>query len=114
MFDKFLEDLTNEPNNWILRNIFADWAEENKLYSLHACLQWMITNNKRPYIGNNKSGSWFNTETIASDLGDPESDIPSELYIALEGGDTKANHKNYKNYSEAEKSLYNAWSKIYG
>lgn len=109
ILDKFLEDLCNDPNNWTLRGVIADWAEDNGISELAQCLRWMITNKKRPYHGENNRATWFNAETISQGLGDNSSDIPAILYNALEGGKERANHKTFSPRKEAETAFYAAW-----
>jgi hypothetical protein len=76
----------------------------------------MGQNTKRPYIKPDSSpgGVWFNAATVAENLGDCESDLPENLFKALEGGKEVANHKVYPSVKEAEESFYAAWKKCGG
>src|SRR5262249_10285836 len=48
---------------WKLRNLLADWFEDNNHHEEAACLRWMLENKKRPYHGSSPSASWFNEDT---------------------------------------------------
>jgi len=109
--EQLLADLCSAPENWELRGVLADWCEDNDLSEQAACLRWMIRHHKRPYHGTQQRATWFNADTIAPGLGDPESDLPGELFRLLEGGKEIANHKSYDTLREAEESLLAAWSK---
>ncbi len=103
--DQFLSDLEKAPECWQTRGVFADWAEDNGLMDLAACLRWMVKNQKRPY----KKNVWFNADTIANDLGDPMSDVPGAIYKLLSGAKEIANHKTYPTAKEAEENFQVAW-----
>lgn len=109
MIDAFLDDLSRTPDDWSLRGVFADWCEDNRQADTAACLRWMVAHHKRPYHGSSGRGTWFNADTIAPDLGDPESDIPGPLFDQLPGGKPVANHKAYPSFREAEVAFHQAW-----
>jgi len=111
VYDKFLEDLAANPSDTHTRGVMADWAEDNDRPLLAECLRWMVKNDKRPYSGSSGGGTWFNKETIADGLGDPESDLPAEIYSKLEGGNEVANHKSFPNLRAAEEAMHAAWVK---
>jgi hypothetical protein len=71
----FLEDLGQDPANWAVRSVMADWCEDNGLPAWAACLRWMTRQHKRPYSGSSGMFTWFNADTIDPNLGDPESDL---------------------------------------
>ena len=111
ILDQLLKDLSGSPDDWSLRGVIADWAEDNNRPQLAECLRWMIRQNKRPYHGSSGGGTWFNEDTIAEGLGDPESDIPAEVFTRLEGGNEVANHKTFATLRAAEESFQEAWVK---
>lgn len=109
--DQFLTELTETPDDWTLRCIFADWCDDNNQPEVAACLKWMIDRRKRPYRGSHGRATWFNADTITSGLGDPESDIPGAIYDQLRGGQIVANHQAFASLREAEEAFYDAWQK---
>jgi hypothetical protein len=111
ILDQLLKDLSGAPDDWSLRGVIADWAEDNNRPQLAECLRWMIRQHKRPYHGSSGGGTWFNEDTIAEGLGDPESDIPGEVFTRLEGGNEVANHKTFPTLRAAEESFQEAWEK---
>jgi hypothetical protein len=111
ILDQFLADLAKQPEDWSLRGVIADWAEDNNRPQLAECLRWMAGKRKRPYQGSAGSWAWFNAETIADGLGDPESDIPSAVFAMMEGGDEIANHRSFATFRAAEESFQQAWVK---
>jgi hypothetical protein len=111
ILDQFLNDLAGAPEDWALRGVLADWAEDNNRPQLAECLRWMIRRQKRPYHGSSGGGTWFNAETIAEGLGDPESDIPAAVFTLLEGGNEVANHKSFATLRAAEEAFQAAWVK---
>jgi hypothetical protein len=111
ILEQFLEDLAKAPEDWKLRGVVADWAEDNHRPELAECLRWMIRKRKRPYPGATGRATWFNAETVAPDLGDPESDIPSAVFVLLEGGQEIAHHKAFPSSRAAEESFQDAWAK---
>jgi hypothetical protein len=114
ILDQFMKDLAGAPEDWSLRGVIADWAEDNNRPQLAECLRWMIRQHKRPYHGSSGGGTWFNEDTIAEGLGDPESDIPAEVFTRLEGGNEVANHKTFLTLRAAEESFQEAWLKARG
>ena len=108
--EQLLEDLCREPEDWKLRGVLADWYDDNDQADPAACLRWMIRHKKRPYHGARQGATWFNANTVAPGLGDPESDIPEELFRLLEGGKEVANHKSFPSLREAEEALLSAWA----
>jgi uncharacterized protein (TIGR02996 family) len=113
ILDQFLNDLAGAPEDWTLRGVLADWADDNSQPQLAECLRWMIRCQKRPYPDKSGRGTWFNAETIRKDLdlGDPESDIPAALFTQLEGGDEVKNHRLFKTLRAAEEAFQAAWVK---
>jgi hypothetical protein len=111
ILEQFLNDLGTTPEDWNLRGVVADWAEDNNRPELAECLRWMIRQRKRPYHGASATGTWFNAETVSEGLGDPESDIPAAVYRSLEGGKEVANHKSFPSLRAAEESFQAAWAK---
>jgi hypothetical protein len=111
ILDQFLNDLAGTPEDWALRGVLADWAEDNSRPQLAECLRWMIRRQKRHYHGSSGGGTWFNAETIAEGLGDPESDIPAAVFTQLEGGNEVANHKSFSTLRAAEEAFQAAWVK---
>jgi hypothetical protein len=109
ILDSFLDDLSATPEDWSLRGVVADWAEDNNQPRLAESLRWMIREQKRPYHGSSGGGTWFNADTIAEGLGDPESDLPAVLFSRLEGGKQIANHKSFPTLRAAEESFLTAW-----
>ena len=107
----FLDDLCATPEDWALRGVVADWAEDNDQPRLAEALRWMIRHQKRPYLDSTGTGTWFNAETVSPGLGDPEADIPEEVYTHLDGGKKTANHKKFPSMREAEESFLRAWAK---
>ncbi len=108
---QFVEGLAESPDDWALRNVFADWCAENDRQGVAACLLWMVRRKKRPYRGSGGRGTWFNADTISPGLGDPESDIPAAVFGLLEGGQAVANHKAYSTLAKAEEAFYAAWQR---
>jgi uncharacterized protein (TIGR02996 family) len=111
ILDQFLNDVAATPEDWSLRGVLADWAEDNNRPQLAECLRWMIRRHKRPYHGSSGGGTWFNADTIAQGLGDPESDIPAAVFMLLEGGNEVANHKSFTTLRAAEEAFQLAWVK---
>jgi uncharacterized protein (TIGR02996 family) len=109
--EQLLDDLCRAPEDWKLRGVLADWFEDNNQTEAAACLRWMIRNQKRPYHGANRGATWFNADTVAPGLGDPESDIPGDLFKLLEGGKEVANHKSFTALRDAEESILAAWAR---
>jgi uncharacterized protein (TIGR02996 family) len=109
--DELMEDLCRAPADWKMRGVLADWYEDNDQPEQAACLRWMIQHHKRPYHGAHRGATWFNADTIGQGLGDPESDIPGEVFRLLEGGKEVANHKSFTAVREAEEAILAAWSK---
>jgi hypothetical protein len=109
--DQLLDDLSHSPDNWRLRGVLADWCEDADQPGPAVCLRWMIRNRKRPHPGFHKGATWFNADTVAPDLGDPESDLPGELFARLEGGKEIAHYKVFPSLRAAEEALLAAWSK---
>src|SRR5262249_35900394 len=109
--DQLLDDLCRKPEDWKLRNVLADWYEDNNHPEEAACLRWMLENKKRPYHGSSPSASWFNADTVSPGLGDPESDVPGALFELLEGGKQTANHKTFADLKSAEEAFVAAWLK---
>src|ERR1700733_14826577 len=93
--NQFLEDLGRVPDDWKLRGGIADWAEDNNQAELAAGLRWVVRQQKRPYHGAAGGATWFNAETVAEGLGDPESDIPQAVYKLLDEGREGANQKAF-------------------
>jgi hypothetical protein len=110
ILDQFLQDLADKPDDWNLRGVVADWAEDNNRPDLAECLRWMIKHNKRPYPSSSGGATWFNAETISTGLGDPESDIPAALFGLLQGGQEVAHHKSFPSLRAAEESFQAAWT----
>ncbi len=112
MFDKFVEDMNEDSDNWKLRSVIADWFEDNNQLAKAECFRWSVLNNKRPCRnGGSKPAAtyaWFNKDTISAGMTDPESDIPGKLYDCLPGKST-ANHKSYDTLREAEEALIEAY-----
>jgi hypothetical protein len=111
VLDYVLSSLDLTPEDYDLRNVLADYAEDNGEGSLAKALRFEAKYRKRPYIGDS-GASWFNADTISSGIGDPESDIPGPVYEALEGGTKVANHKKYKSKKEAEEAFLLAFAKL--
>ena len=111
ILDHFLEDLGSEPEDWKLRGLVADWAEDNNRPVLAECLRWMVQEKKRPYHGAAGDGTWFNAETVSPHLGDPESDIPAPVYVQLRGGQEVAHHTAFPTLRAAEEAFQAAWEK---
>jgi hypothetical protein len=110
ILDQFLEDMARAPEDWNLRGVVADWAEDNQRPDLAECLRWMVRAHKRPYHGASGGATWFNAETVAEGLGDPESDIPAVLFKLLEDGKEVANHKSFPSLRAAEEAFQAAWA----
>ena len=106
-------DVEKNPDDWVVRSIFADWCEDNGRGEAE-CVRWLVDNRKRPYLmpGTGTTATWFNARAVEPGLGDPESDIPEELYKALSGGEEQANHRTFRSLKEAEKALWDAWVRI--
>jgi hypothetical protein len=105
------DDEATVANARKLRNVLADWFEDNNHRDEAECLRWMIENQKRPYHGSNPQASWFNADTVSAGLGDPESDIPGPLYQHLEGGKVTANHQTFDTIKAAEEAFIAAFVK---
>jgi uncharacterized protein (TIGR02996 family) len=108
--DQLLADLCRAPEDWKLRGVLADWCEDNDHAEAAACLRWMIRHQKRPYHGAPRGATWFNADTISPGLGDPQSDLPGELFERLEGGKEVAHHKSFTTVRDAEESILAAWA----
>lgn len=106
---QLLTEVAADPEDWKLREVLADWFEDNSRPVCAECLRWMVRNKKRPYLGSADRASWFNAETIRSGLGDPASDIPGEVFKRLEGGKQIANHKKFESTRDAEEAFHKAW-----
>jgi hypothetical protein len=104
------ERLAAEKKSATLRSMLADWCEDHHRHPEAECLRWAVKNGKRCYSDGGQ-GAWFNAKTIAPGMGDPESDLPEELYKQLEGGATTANHMNFESAELAERKLLSAWAK---
>jgi len=111
MHDQFLADLLRTPDDRTLRRVYADWCEDNDLMDFAECLRWMASANKRPQRGSTGTGTWFNADTIASGLGDEESDLPGGLFRWIEGGNEYANHRAFASLPDAERAVLAAWVK---
>ena len=111
LHEQFLADLLRTPDDRTLRRVYADWCEDNDLPECAECLRWMASANKRPLRGSTGGGTWFDGDTIASGLGDEESDLPDALYRCVQGGGEFCNHRTFDSLSEAERALQAAWAK---
>jgi uncharacterized protein (TIGR02996 family) len=107
--DQLLQDIADHPDDWSLRAIAADWAEDHGETNLAECLRWMIRHRKRPYRSARNLACWFDADRIDPGLGDPESDIPGQLFELLPFGEQQANHRIFINVRQAEEALYRAW-----
>lgn len=124
VFDQLLKDVceavraccienappTAQTTQKALRNVLADWCQDENLAVECECLNWMSRTGKRPYT-TDKSAAWFNSATVAPGLGDLDSDVPGEVYKRLDGGKEVANHKDYPSQQEAELAFLAAWKK---
>jgi uncharacterized protein (TIGR02996 family) len=111
ILETFLDDLGRAPEDWDLRGVAADWAEDNGRPELAECLRWMVRQKKRPYPGVPAPSSWFNGEKVDPELPDHESNLPAAVYERLEGGTEVANHKLFPSPRAAEEALYAAWAR---
>ena len=112
--DQLFDELVQNPNDWKLRSILADWCEDNQRPDDALCLRWMITNKKRPYHGGvdtDAKATWFNANKISQGLGDTESDLPEPLFVHLSVGKVVANHISYDSVRAAEEAILAAWKK---
>jgi uncharacterized protein (TIGR02996 family) len=107
---QLLADVAAAPEDWKLREVLADWYEDNSQPHCAECLRWMVRHKKRPYVGSQARATWFNADTISTGLGDPESDVPGPVYDRLEGGKQVANHKTFKSTRDAEEAFHQAWA----
>lgn len=111
ILDQLLNDLGQTPDDWKLRGVLADWFEDNSRPEESACVRWMIRHQKRPYHGSSSGATWFNADTVADGLGDPESDIPGSVFELLEGGKSVANHMTFPNVRAAEEAFIAGWTR---
>ena len=112
--ESLYEQLTDKPEDWALRNVLADWYEEQGQQAAADSLRWTVRRRKRPYHGSSSIFTWFNADAIGPGLGDPESDLPGALYKHLQGGTESAHHKSYKSLRAAEEAFQAAWSSARG
>jgi hypothetical protein len=110
IFHQLLADVSAAPEDWKLREVLADWYEDNSQPLGAECLRWMVQHQKRPYVGSAQRATWFNADTISTGLGDPMSDIPGPVYDRLEGAKQVANHKTFKSSRDAEEAFHKAWA----
>jgi uncharacterized protein (TIGR02996 family) len=113
MLEQFLKDLAGAPDDWALRGVFADWAEDHARPELADCLRWMVRRRKRPYRASGQRGVWFDADFTPAGLGDPESNIPGALYGYLTGGSVVAHHRIYPTLTGAEEALFGAWARAW-
>jgi hypothetical protein len=109
--DQLLEEVSMKSEDWKLRNILADWYDDNNLPEESACVRWMLEHRKRPYHASSPYATWFNADTIKEDLGDHESDIPGKIYDKMVGGKVTANHRTFETRQAAEEAFIAAWLK---
>ncbi len=98
---------------WDVYRMYGDYCEDNKQDYLAECLRWQADNKHRPLVDSSSpNAAWFNKNVVTTlGIGDPESDLPEELYNNLEDGKVVANHKSYESLLLAEKALQKAWAK---
>jgi hypothetical protein len=98
-----------------LRNIFADWLDDDGDAEASACLRYTAAEGKWPYRKESDApesavaAAWFNAGKITQGLGHESSDLPEDLYKLLQGGKEIANHRLYASPREAEEALVAAW-----
>jgi hypothetical protein len=103
-----------------LRNIFADWLEDNNEHDASECVRFTAAERKWPYshaaatAEQSVAAAWFNAGKITAGMGHESSDLPEDLYKALEGGKEIANHRLYPSLREAEEALVASWKKVRG
>lgn len=108
--EALLTELAQEPNDFTLRRVTADWCEENGQPVRAGCLRWMARNRKRPYHGKSAPACWFNADKVKGEQGDVESDVPEAVYVRLQGGQESANHKTFPSLRAAEEAFHAAWA----
>jgi uncharacterized protein (TIGR02996 family) len=111
MLQHFLNEVSAAPGDWPLRGVAADWCEDHGEPSHAECLRWTRDRRKRPYHFPSDRATWFNAAGVDAALGDPESDLPPELFAKLEGGAAVANQRGYADGPEAELALLAAWAR---
>jgi uncharacterized protein (TIGR02996 family) len=105
------DDLAADPGNPGLRKVLGDWLEDHDQPAAAECVRWTAANGKRPYPGSARSFVWFDAGKVDESLGDPESNLPAELFGLLEGGAAQASHRRYPSLREAEEALQAAWAR---
>lgn len=115
--------LDEDPNDWSLRAIYADWLEEQGRDGEAAGQRWMIQHKKRPfrpqYSGvmttNGARWWWYNLANRRphSDglYEDPWSDLPEDLFRKLIKGPPDSESylsQTYRLRQRAEKALFKA------
>jgi hypothetical protein len=113
MLDAFYDELADNPDDWAVRGLLADWCEDNNLAQWAECLRWMIRHRKRPHRSSGSLGfTWFNADKLPDMVTeDPESNIPGKVWDLLDHGQQAARHKAYPTLRAAEEDFYAAWEK---
>lgn len=110
--DGMLEQLALTPEDWTLHSVLADALEDVGRSSDSDCIRWLGRNRKRPQKDGNVNFKWmwYDAGKIKADLGDSESNVPSELYAAMDGK-VVGNHKGYDSHRDAVAAVISAWGK---
>ncbi len=104
---QLLQDALARPDDFRAKNLLADFLYDQQDDEYHA-VAWQVQNRKRPYRHKDGRASWFDQDKVAKILGDPQSDLPHEVFERLEGA-KEANHKTYASAVEAELAFVRAF-----
>ncbi len=114
---KLLSCIVEAPEDWTLRMITADCAEEAGDIWLAECLRWMSKNKHRAfYIGGRYY--WYNVKYKYANRGDEESDLPTILLDAIKP-EAAPFFQGIKDYlfgftsrSNSENAIYAGWKTL--
>jgi hypothetical protein len=116
--DSLLRRIYESPDDFDLRSIAADAAEEAGEEDLALALRYMVRNRKRPFYWKgyetvSRSGYWYDDERASKNGIDPKSDLPREIYRYLGGGEAVGEGETERSYDSteaAEKAFYAAYT----
>lgn len=93
LHDVLFGQFASDPFDRLNASVLADWYDDAGREDVAAAVRWMLEGRRRPYHQefnrNNVPYSWWSmarTESQGECPGDPESDIPAEVFDELLGG----------------------------
>jgi hypothetical protein len=124
--DKKLKAAAKEKKVLFEVNVLADWFADHNREAEAGALAYCVKNGLYPYVSIPRpeekdkekkeedlaAASWFNKDKVAQGLGEEYSNLPEQLYEALEGGKPVANHKTWPTVQAAIEALAAAWAKL--